>query len=99
VVSPAASCSPPARTRTVGELAAAGCSVHEIPEGGPDQLYMHEKMLLTDRSNLIIGSHNLSTASLLENGELSLLLDTRTASTIIGAVETTFDIDYARTTS
>ena len=47
---------------------------------------MHEKILLTDNAALIIGSQNLSTASLLENRELSLALDTSIAPTVIAAV-------------
>jgi phosphatidylserine/phosphatidylglycerophosphate/cardiolipin synthase-like enzyme len=56
---------------------------------------MHEKILLTDSTALIIGSQNLSTTSLLENRELSLGLDTTSAPGLIGAVESTFDADYA----
>ncbi|SBS76619.1 Phosphatidylserine/phosphatidylglycerophosphate / cardiolipin synthase-like protein [uncultured Mycobacterium sp.] len=82
----------PAWARSVAEVSAAGCSVHLMPDT-PTGLYMHEKILLTD-DNLIIGSHNLSTTSLLENRELSLQLDTTTAPDIIAAVRATFDRDY-----
>jgi cardiolipin synthase A/B len=78
----------------VAEVSAAGCSVHLFPDTDTG-LYMHEKILLTDSTALIIGSQNLSTTSLLENRELSLGLDTTSAPGLIGAVESTFDADYA----
>jgi phosphatidylserine/phosphatidylglycerophosphate/cardiolipin synthase-like enzyme len=84
----------PAWTKAVAEVSAAGCSVHLFPntESG---LYIHQKMLLTDNTSLIIGSQNLSTTSLIENRELSLALDTAIAPELISAVESTFDADYA----
>lgn len=85
----------PAWTKTVEELSTAGCSVHLMPAGN-NHLYMHEKMILIDKTTLIIGSQNLSTASLLENRELSLQLDTTTARPLVDAVESTFDNDYRR---
>ncbi len=84
----------PAWAHAIAEVSAAGCSVHLFPDSGTG-LYMHEKMLLTDSAQLIIGSQNLSTTSLLENRELSLALDTTTAPDLIAAVESTFDADYA----
>jgi cardiolipin synthase A/B len=56
---------------------------------------MHEKILLTDHTTLIIGSQNLTTTSLLENRELSLVVDTAIAPELIAAVSSTFDADYA----
>jgi cardiolipin synthase A/B len=84
----------PAWAKSVAEVSAAGCSVHLFPntESG---LYIHEKLLLTDNSSLIIGSQNLSTTSLIENRELSLALDTAIAPELISAVESTFNADYA----
>jgi cardiolipin synthase A/B len=84
----------PAWTKAIDEVSAAGCSVHLFPntESG---LYIHEKMLLTDGTSLIIGSQNLSTTSLVENRELSLALDTAIAPDLIAAVASTFDADYA----
>jgi len=61
----------PAWAHAVAEVSAAGCSVHLFP-ATMTGLYMHEKILLTDNTALIIGSQNLSTTSLLENRELSL---------------------------
>jgi cardiolipin synthase A/B len=84
----------PAWANAVAEVSAAGCSVHLLPDT-KTALYMHEKILLTDNSSLIIGSQNLSTTSLLENRELSLTLDTATAPDLIATVESTFDADYA----
>jgi HKD family nuclease len=68
--------------------------VHRFPDT-KTALYMHEKILLTDNGELIIGSQNLTTTSLLEKGELSLAVDTATAPDLIAAVESTFDTDYA----
>ena len=84
----------PAWANAVAEVSAAGCSVHLLPVTKTG-LYMHEKILLTDNTALIIGSQNLSTASLLENRELSLALDTAIAPDLIAAVGSTFDADFA----
>ena len=82
----------PAWATSIAEVSAAGCSVHLMPDT-PSALYIHEKILLTD-GNVIIGSHNLSTASLIGNRELSVQLDTTTAPDVIAAVAATFDRDY-----
>lgn len=84
----------PAWVNAVDEVSAAGCSLHLFPATRTG-LYMHEKILLTDNTTLIIGSQNLSTTSLLENREPSLALDSATAPDLIAAVESTFDADYA----
>jgi cardiolipin synthase A/B len=84
----------PAWANAVAEVSAAGCSVHLFP-ATKTALHMHEKILLTDNSELIIGSQNLTTTSLLENRELSLALDTAIAPAVIAAVGSTFDADYA----
>ena len=84
----------PAWANAVAEVSAAGCSVHQFPDTGTG-LYIHEKIILTDNTKLIIGSQNLTTTSLLENRELSLALDTETAPDVVAAVESTFDADYA----
>jgi cardiolipin synthase len=83
----------PAWSSAINEVSASGCSVHLLP-ATPSALYMHEKIILADATTLIIGSQNLSTASLLENRELSLQLDTSTAPDVIAAVHATFDADY-----
>jgi cardiolipin synthase A/B len=84
----------PAWAKAVAEVSEAGCSVHLFPDTKTG-LYMHEKILLTDNTSLIVGSQNLTTTSLLENRELSLGLDTTSAPDLIAAVESTFDADYA----
>ena len=83
----------PAWSTAINEVSASGCSVHLLPATA-SALYMHEKIVLVDSTTLIIGSQNLSTASLLENRELSLQLDTSTAPDVIAAVRATFDSDY-----
>jgi phosphatidylserine/phosphatidylglycerophosphate/cardiolipin synthase-like enzyme len=83
----------PAWSRAIDEVSASGCSVHLLP-ATPAGLYMHQKLVLTDGTTLIIGSHNLSTTSLLENRELSLQLDNTSAPAVIAAVRATFDNDY-----
>lgn len=88
----------PAATRTVEELTAAGCAIHQFP-ADTQHLYFHEKMMLIDKAVLILGSQNLSTTSLLENRELSLLLSTQTARPVIDAVASTFDNDYRQATA
>jgi cardiolipin synthase A/B len=84
----------PAWAHAVAEVSDAGCSVHLLP-ATKTGLYMHEKILLTDSTSLIIGSQNLTTTSLLENRELSLALDTTNAPDLIAAVGATFDADFA----
>jgi len=88
----------PAWAHAIAEVSAAGCSVHLFPDTEMG-LYMHEKILLTDHAQLIIGSQNLTTTSLLENRELSLALDTATAPGLVAAVGSTFDSDYAAATA
>jgi len=88
----------PAWTKAIQELITAGCSIHQIPDDN-EHLYMHEKILLVDDITLIIGSQNLSTASLLENRELSLKLDAETAKPVLDAVASTFDNDYRQASS
>lgn len=83
----------PATTHTIDDLTAAGCQIHQFPAES-HHLYIHEKMILIDRAKLIIGSQNLSTTSLLENRELSLLLTNETAKAVLDAVAATFDHDY-----
>ncbi|GAA2401600.1 phospholipase D-like domain-containing protein [Mycolicibacterium llatzerense] len=82
----------PSWDRAIDEVTAAGCSVHLLP-ADPTALYMHLKTLRTDRQ-LIIGSHNLSKTSLLDNRELSLQLDDTVAPDILSATAATFDRDY-----
>lgn len=83
----------PAWANAVAEVSSAGCSVHLLPATST-ALYMHEKILLTDSTMLVIGSQNLSTTSLVENRELSLALDMSTAPDVLAAVAATFDADF-----
>jgi phosphatidylserine/phosphatidylglycerophosphate/cardiolipin synthase-like enzyme len=83
----------PAWNQAINQVSAAGCSVHLLPNSAA-ALYMHEKLLLTDHNSLIIGSHNLSAVSLLDNRELSLRLDNSTAPDVLAAVASTFEHDY-----
>lgn len=83
----------PTWNQAINEVTAAGCSVHLLPKSAAAP-FMHEKLLLTDHTSLIIGSHNLSTASLLDNRELSLRLDNSTAPDVLSAVANTFEHDY-----
>lgn len=85
----------PAWEKAIQEVSAGGCSVHQLPKG-THKLYMHEKMILIDGQTLVIGSHNLSTASLLQNRELSLKLTRADAGQVIDSVAGTFEADYAR---
>jgi phosphatidylserine/phosphatidylglycerophosphate/cardiolipin synthase-like enzyme len=88
----------PAWAKAIQELTTAGCSIHLIPDDN-EHLYMHEKTLLVDGITLIIGSQNLSTASLLENRELSLKLNAEIAKPVLDAVAATFDNDYRQASS
>jgi cardiolipin synthase len=83
-------------TKGIGEVSAAGCSVHLLPPDAP--LYMHEKILFTDEDTLTIGSQNLSTTSLLKDRELSLRLTRDDAGPVLDAVRSTFEADYAQAT-
>lgn len=83
----------PATAHVVDELTGAGCQIHQYPADAK-HLYIHEKMILIDRTQLIIGSQNLSTTSLLGNRELSLVLTSESAGAVIATAAATFDNDY-----
>lgn len=85
----------PAWQKAIEEVTAGGCVVHQLPKGA-HKLYMHEKLLLIDGQTLVIGSHNLTTASLLQNRELSLRLTRDQSAQVIDAVARTFEADYDR---
>ncbi len=80
-------------TSAVDEVRAAGCAVRLVP-ASEHGLFMHAKVILAD-DQLVVGSQNLAPKSLLDNRELSLLLDTRTAPDVVPAVQHTFDTDFA----
>ena len=75
-------------------VTAAGCSVHLSPHS-TRSLYIHEKTVLADSDNIIIGSQNAGLFSLTRNRELSLHLTSTDAKTLIGAVESTYVGDFA----
>jgi cardiolipin synthase len=72
----------------------AGCQVHVLPDG-VSAVYIHEKTLVTDSDDLIIGSQNAGYYSLTRNRELSLHLTDTDAKPLIDAVEQTYNSDYA----
>lgn len=80
-------------TGSFSEVSAAGCQVHVFPDTAKT-LYVHEKLILTDNANLLIGSQNASITSLARNRELSVQIDNHTAPHIISAVAATFDHDF-----
>ncbi|MFJ4657120.1 phosphatidylserine/phosphatidylglycerophosphate/cardiolipin synthase family protein [Nocardia sp. NPDC088792] len=76
-----------------GKVSAAGCQVHVYAADA--SLYIHEKQILTDGTDLTIGSQNASAGSLNRNRELSVQLTTATTPTIVSNISTTFDQDFA----
>jgi phosphatidylserine/phosphatidylglycerophosphate/cardiolipin synthase-like enzyme len=83
----------PAWHSALDTVTTAGCTVHLVP-AQRGALYMHEKLLLIDDTTLILGSHNLTTTSLIENRELSITLTATNAAPVLAAVKTTFDNDF-----
>lgn len=74
-------------------VAAAGCQVHVLPDS-VSAVYIHEKTVVTDSDDLIIGSQNAGYYSLTRNRELSLHLTDTDAKPLIDAVEQTYAGDY-----
>jgi len=72
------------------QVSAAGCAVHVFPDSSR-ALYIHEKIVVTDRARVLIGSQNASSTSLNKNRELSIQI---TAAPIVSAIEKTFDGDF-----
>jgi phosphatidylserine/phosphatidylglycerophosphate/cardiolipin synthase-like enzyme len=83
-------------TTGFAQVSHAGCQVHVYAPGAA--VYMHEKQILTDATNLTIGSQNASTSSLTRNRELSAQLTAATAPDVVVAVSATFDRDFAAAT-
>ncbi len=81
-----------------GQVTAAGCVVHVLPETAKG-LYIHEKLILIDsgtaRASVMVGSQNASYSSLAFNRELSIVLTNAQAPTVIAEVTRTFDDDFA----
>jgi len=59
-------------------------------------LYIHAKMILTDGTNVFLGSENFSSSSLDDNRELGINL---TSSTVISSLESTFSQDWQGATA
>ncbi|WIB65773.1 phospholipase D-like domain-containing protein [Curtobacterium sp. MCBD17_040] len=85
-------------TTAFNAVTAAGCHVRTYPDSD-SALYIHEKALLTDRSNLIIGSQNAGDYSLTRNRELSLILTSSDAPAVVNSTAATFAKDYAAATA
>jgi phosphatidylserine/phosphatidylglycerophosphate/cardiolipin synthase-like enzyme len=71
----------------------AGCQVRVLPDG-VSAVYIHEKTIVTDSDDLIIGSQNAGYYSLTRNRELSLHLTDTDAKPLIDTVEQTYAGDY-----
>jgi cardiolipin synthase A/B len=87
--------------KAFGQVTAAGCVVHVLPETNTG-LYIHEKVILIDagtsHASVMIGSQNASYASLAFNRELSIVLTVAQAPSVIATISRTFvsDFDAAR---
>jgi cardiolipin synthase A/B len=84
--------------RAFGQITAAGCVVHVLPQDDT-ALYMHEKLVLVDagtaRASAMVGSQNASYSSLAFNRELSIVLSESQAPTILSSMTQTFSSDFA----
>jgi phosphatidylserine/phosphatidylglycerophosphate/cardiolipin synthase-like enzyme len=85
-------------TKAFGQVTAAGCVVHVLPDTATG-LYMHEKLVLIDSgtadATALIGSQNAGYSSLAFNRELSILLTTSQAPDVLAAITRTFQGDFA----
>jgi cardiolipin synthase A/B len=88
----------PEWTKAFGQVTAAGCVVHVLPDT-PTGLYIHEKLVLVDsgtpNASALIGSQNASYSSLAFNRELSIVLTSAQAPTVISEITRTFESDFA----
>lgn len=73
-------------------LRAAGCTVVTLKDS-VKVTYIHWKLVLTDDTNLLMGSQNASMSSLKRNRELSLRLTKAQAPNVLASVAKTFDAD------
>ena len=84
--------------KAFGQVTAAGCVVHVLPETNTG-LYIHEKLILIDAgtadASVMVGSQNASYSSLAFNRELSIVLTNAQAPTVIAEISRTFDGDFA----
>src|SRR2546423_13222713 len=74
----------------VALITAAGAQVHRLPQS---HLYVHAKAIVVDGRRALVGSENLSAASLDHNRELGVIVADTGA---IQTLESTFDGDWAR---
>jgi cardiolipin synthase A/B len=85
--------------KAFGQVTAAGCVVHVLPET-TEGLYFHEKVVLVDAgttsASVMIGSQNASYSSLSFNRELSIILTRAQAPSVVDTITRTFDSDFAR---
>jgi cardiolipin synthase len=83
--------------KAFGQVTAAGCTVHVLPETATG-LYIHEKLILIDagtsHASVMIGSQNASYSSLSFNRELSIVLTAAQAPAVVDAIERTFVSDF-----
>jgi phosphatidylserine/phosphatidylglycerophosphate/cardiolipin synthase-like enzyme len=81
-----------------GQVTAAGCVVHVLPETITG-LYIHEKLVLVDsgttKAAVMIGSQNASYSSLAFNRELSVVLTRAEAPEVISEITHIFESDFA----
>ena len=68
------------------QLQAAGCNVRAYPDSSHD-LYVHEKQVIVDGDELLIGSQNASRASLAYDRELSVLVTSSSAASVVDGAE------------
>jgi phosphatidylserine/phosphatidylglycerophosphate/cardiolipin synthase-like enzyme len=85
--------------KAFGQVTAAGCVVHVLPETATG-LYIHEKVILVDagtsHASVMIGSQNASYSSLAFNRELSIVLTTQQAPAVLSEISRTFERDFAQ---
>ena len=84
--------------KAFGQVTAAGCVVHALPETDSG-LYIHEKLVLVDagaaNASAMVGSQNASYSSLAFNRELSIVLTGAQAPGVIAEITRTFESDFA----
>jgi len=71
------------------QLQQAGCSVRTYADK-TGVLYVHEKQLIVDGAELVIGSQNASVASLDYDRELSVVLTSSDAAAVVNSAESTY---------
>ncbi len=89
----------PEWSKAFGQVTAAGCVVHVVPETKVG-LYIHEKLVLVDAgtsaASVLIGSQNASYSSLSFNRELGIVLTAAEAPSVVDAAAATFAGDFSQ---